>query len=80
MLWYMYADKLGCAVEEVQDLVEYLLKECPHLDLCGLMTIGRQNHLPLQGPNPDFTVSLQDLERVMSSKKCCHDFSASSEV
>lgn len=50
------SDKLGCSPAELGDLVQYLLGECPHLDLCGLMTVGRFGHAPWQGQNPDFAV------------------------
>ena len=52
------ADKLGCLPEELNDLVQYLVDDCSHLELAGIMTVGRINHFPTQGPNPDFTVSL----------------------
>ena len=34
------ADKLGCQPEEVCDIASYILEECKHLQLNGLMTTG----------------------------------------
>jgi pyridoxal phosphate enzyme (YggS family) len=44
--------KRGCVPEACSDLGHYVLEECPHLRLTGLMTIGRQSQ-PIT-PNPDF--------------------------
>lgn len=57
----LHTGKQGCTAEELPELVHYLLKECSHLELCGLMTIGRMRHSIQQGPNPDFTVSAANL-------------------
>ena len=46
--------KHGCVPEECVDLGQYVVEECPHLKLCGLMTIGRQGQI--NRPNPDFMV------------------------
>ena len=50
-------DKHGCKPEEASDLVNYVLHECPHLKMLGLMTIGAFDHDLSSGPNPDFQVS-----------------------
>ena len=46
--------KQGCCPEMCVDLGHYVEEECPHLNLCGLMTIGRQCQTVT--PNPDFMV------------------------
>lgn len=59
--------KLGCSPAEVVDVVDYILRECPHLDFQGLMTIGRIGHEPKNGKNPDFAALVACQERVMGS-------------
>ena len=49
--------KHGCPPEVCVDLGHYVVEECPHLKLCGLMTIGRQNQTI--SPNPDFMVCIR---------------------
>ena len=46
--------KHGCVAEACADLGQYVIEECPHLKLTGLMTIGRQYQSI--SPNPDFMV------------------------
>lgn len=66
----LHTGKQGCTAEELPELVHYLLKECSHLELCGLMTIGRMRHSIQQGPNPDFTVSAANLYQSCSESAC----------
>ena len=54
MCLYCRVGKHGCTPEECADLGQYVAEECPHLELCGLMTIGRQCQMIT--PNPDFVV------------------------
>lgn len=46
--------KSGITTENCFDLMEFVLKECPNLELAGLMTIGSFDHDLSKGPNPDF--------------------------
>ena len=39
-------------------MVEFIIKQCEHLEFLGLMTIGAFDHSYADGPNPDFEVSL----------------------
>lgn len=57
LIFCLHAAKHGCVPEAAVDLARYVLKDCPHLEFCGLMTIGRIGHDSThQGPNPDFAV------------------------
>ena len=51
------AGKQGCAPDACGDLAQYVIEECPHLKLTGLMTIGQRGQTIT--PNPDFVVSVQ---------------------
>ncbi|CAG5014199.1 unnamed protein product [Parnassius apollo] len=46
--------KNGIEPSETCKLVEYVLKNCPHLEFVGLMTIGQYDYDVSKGPNPDF--------------------------
>lgn len=50
------AEKGGVAVSELVGLYKAVSESCPHLNLCGLMTIGRYGYDESLGPNPDFSV------------------------
>lgn len=53
------AGKLGCLPEALQELVQCVLEDCPHLEFSGLMTIGRLGHQHREhGPNPDYNVRM----------------------
>ncbi|XP_015190805.1 PREDICTED: proline synthase co-transcribed bacterial homolog protein [Polistes dominula] len=46
--------KNGCKVEELSELVEYILNTCNQLEFTGIMTIGAYGYDVSNGPNPDF--------------------------
>ena len=48
------ANKSGCQPDLCVQLVKHVIDACPHLSLCGLMTIGSLGHDYTKGPNPDF--------------------------
>jgi len=48
--------KSGISPDTSEELVGFILKECPALKFLGLMTIGA-DYEDLKGPNPDFLVS-----------------------
>ena len=50
------SDKHGCEPSATPDLVIHVLRNCPQLELMGLMTIGAFDHDLSKGPNPDFQV------------------------
>ncbi len=55
--YYIALDKHGVASDGCLELVQYIMEDCHHLSIAGLMTIGRMNHQhEIHGPNPDFTV------------------------
>lgn len=54
-------EKSGVHPDNVNDLVSHVMKNCPHLNLLGLMTIGAFDHDLSQGPNPDFQVGERSL-------------------
>uniref|UniRef100_A0A915EYQ1 Pyridoxal phosphate homeostasis protein n=1 Tax=Echinococcus canadensis TaxID=519352 RepID=A0A915EYQ1_9CEST len=47
-------EKGGVAVSDLVDLYKAVFECCPHLNLRGLMTIGRYGYDENLGPNPDF--------------------------
>ena len=47
-------NKSGCHPDVCLQLANHVITECRHLQLCGLMTIGRLGHDYTLGPNPDF--------------------------
>ena len=47
-------NKSGCHPDSCPQLANHVITQCPHLQLCGLMTIGRLGHDYTVGPNPDF--------------------------
>ncbi|VDK33710.1 unnamed protein product [Taenia asiatica] len=47
--------KGGVAVADLVGLYKAVSENCPHLNLCGLMTIGRYGYDQNLGPNPDFS-------------------------
>lgn len=49
-------EKGGVAVADLVGLYKAVSENCPHLNLCGLMTIGRYGYDQNLGPNPDFSV------------------------
>ena len=54
---HTHTAKYGCQLEKCEDLVQFVIEDCEHLDFRGLMTIGRLGHVPEEhGPNPDFLV------------------------
>ncbi|KAI4504089.1 hypothetical protein M0802_000560 [Mischocyttarus mexicanus] len=46
--------KHGCKVEEVPELVKYIIDHCKQLEFTGLMTIGAYGYDVSNGLNPDF--------------------------
>jgi pyridoxal phosphate enzyme (YggS family) len=66
--------KHGCCPEACVDLAHYVVEECPHLKLCGLMTIGRQRQTVT--PNPDF-VQLLRCREVLHHQVTCSDLELS---
>lgn len=46
--------KHGSASDEAVSVARYILKQCPNLQLLGLMTIGKIGHDYSAGPNSDF--------------------------
>lgn len=53
---FIISEKSGVHPDNVNELVGHVTKNCPHLTLLGLMTIGAFDHDLSQGPNPDFQV------------------------
>lgn len=47
-------EKNGCEPDSCWKLVDFVLKNCPHLKFLGLMTIGQFGYDLSLGPNPDF--------------------------
>ncbi|XP_014291019.1 pyridoxal phosphate homeostasis protein isoform X1 [Halyomorpha halys] len=47
-------EKNGCEPNSCWELVDFVLKNCPHLKFVGLMTIGQYGYDTSLGPNPDF--------------------------
>ena len=45
-------------MSEMCHLVKYIREKCPCLHFVGIMTIGAIGYDPVNGPNPDFLVSL----------------------
>jgi pyridoxal phosphate enzyme (YggS family) len=60
--------KQGCVPETCADLGQYVVEDCPHLRLCGLMTIGRQCQSIT--PNPDFLNLLRCREALCQQVNC----------
>jgi uncharacterized pyridoxal phosphate-containing UPF0001 family protein len=52
--------KHGVEPGECVDLARFILEQCPHLKLGGLMTIGLAERDGNQQPNPDFVVSVDE--------------------
>ena len=52
-------NKSGCHPDICPQLAKHVINQCPHLQLCGLMTIGRLGHDYALGPNPDFDCLLR---------------------
>ncbi|CAI9733113.1 Hypothetical predicted protein [Octopus vulgaris] len=66
-------NKSGCHPDEVKEIVEFVINQCPNLKFCGLMTIGSFNHDLSKGPNPDF-------QKLISCKdEVCEHFQMSPE-
>lgn len=57
-------NKSGVAPSECTQLVEHIVKNCPALELEGLMTIGSFDHDYSSGPNPDFIKLVQCRDQV----------------
>ncbi|KAK3095271.1 hypothetical protein FSP39_012515 [Pinctada imbricata] len=60
-------NKNGCPPENASDLVKFVLEKCPHLQFCGLMTIGAYGYDTSKGPNPDFLRLVSCKELVVSN-------------
>ena len=58
--------KSGSQPEHIPQLVQHVQDNCPGLEFCGLMTIGRMGHDYTTGPNPDFEVLVRTRERLCS--------------
>ena len=59
LVFHLHTAKHGCVPVQCMDLIQYILKDCDHLDFRGFMTIGRLGHrFKEDGPNPDFLVCL----------------------
>lgn len=69
-------NKSGCHPDVCPQLVNHVLMECPHLQLCGLMTIGRLGHDYALGPNPDFECLLH-CQDVVCKETGCNDLELS---
>lgn len=54
-------DKSGCELDSAVLLVVHIVRECPNLQFCGLMTIGKPGHDYATGPNQDFVRLLEVL-------------------
>jgi len=50
------ASKSGLPPNSVEDVVEFVTRECPRLRFLGLMTIGSYDARELEGPDPDFVL------------------------
>ena len=51
------SDKHGAAPGDAANLAEFIVRDCPHLELRGLMTIGQIDRVVAAGEqNPDFLV------------------------
>lgn len=59
-------EKSGAPMSDVMLVILHIIKECPHLHFCGLMTIGKLGHDYATGPNGDFV-------RLMEVVKMCED-------
>lgn len=51
---------------DLVDLYQSVSENCPHLNLCGLMTIGKYDYDESLGPNPDFLVSYPGIVHAFS--------------
>jgi uncharacterized pyridoxal phosphate-containing UPF0001 family protein len=59
LLIYIIVEKAGVAPNDVVALVQYIVRDCPHLNFSGLMTIGSMTaslSAQEQQENPDFEV------------------------
>jgi pyridoxal phosphate enzyme (YggS family) len=57
-------NKGGCSVSHFLDLAAFIHQNCPHLQFCGLMTVGRETYNATSGANPDFLALVQCASRV----------------
>eukprot|EP01135_Chromosphaera_perkinsii_P004882 Nk52_evm2s303 gene=Nk52_evmTU2s303 len=57
-------NKYGVMPEDTVDLVRYVKEQCPHLELCGLMTIGMFDREYGEEGNPDFLCLLECRDNV----------------
>lgn len=65
--------KLGCMPEEVCELASYIVEDCQHLELCGLMTSGTcANDDTVCSSSPDFAVSYYS-PGLVASLVCVYD-------
>ena len=58
--------KSGCQPQHIPQLVEHVRDNCPGLEFCGLMTIGRMGHDYSTRPNPDFEALARTRESLCS--------------
>lgn len=61
-------NKHGCDINEVGKLVDFVMNNCPVLELKGVMTIGLMNHDLSKGPNPDFQSLVKCREEICKAK------------
>ncbi|CAG0882467.1 unnamed protein product [Darwinula stevensoni] len=59
--------KSGVSPENVISLYTYMRKNCPHLKILGLMTIGAYDFDVSSGPNPDFISLMKCRQNVCDS-------------
>ena len=64
------ASKSGCEPDLCIQLVKHVINTCPHLHLCGLMTIGSLGHDYTMGPNPDFECLVRFRDTVAKETGC----------
>lgn len=62
--------KAGIHPDMCPQLANHVITKCPHLQLCGLMTIGTMGHDYTTGPNPDFQCLLQCRSAIFKETGC----------